>query len=374
MKTALYIHVPFCVSKCKYCNFVSYSDDGYGRYCDALVSEISLLYRKYGFRDIDTIYFGGGTPSLLPVPEFQKVLLAVRMAFNVRPDCEISMELNPNSATPYKIASFVKCGVNRFSVGLQCPNDAILTSLGRPHNTQDFCDTVEALQKCGIKNINADVILGLPNQTKADLDRTLELVDKYDLPHLSAYALKVEKGTPLFKEVKSGLKLPDDDFTVEMYDYLQKQLRKRSIFRYEISNFARKGYECRHNLIYWNYDQYLAAGMSASGFALKRRYVNVDSFDKYYSLLDSGKLPTKSVQKLTTSDQQFEYVMLGLRKEEGFELKDFYLRFGCDFLQAYEKTAPQLIAKGCIKVTRTHVKIPSSKMYVQNEILVDLLF
>ncbi|MDD4833001.1 MAG: radical SAM family heme chaperone HemW [Clostridia bacterium] len=373
MTTGVYVHVPFCVSKCYYCDFCSYTDGNFTKYIDAVVNEIGLRAPKEKTK-IDTIYFGGGTPTLLNACDTDKILGEIRERFVIAPNAEISIECNPASATKEKIAELVALGFNRFSVGLQCADDDILKTLNRPHNVKDFVDTVTAIYECGVKNVSCDIMLGLPNQTKKILDKTLDLIEELNLPHVSAYALKVEKGTPLSKKIRKGeISLPDDDFSADLYEKVKERLAKSDVYRYEVSNFAKKGYECKHNLIYWHLNDYFGFGPSAHGFINGRRYANVKNLTKYYEKTAIGIKPETYSKKQSFDDNVFDYVMLAFRLDEGLDRSDFSHRFGIDFIEKYPKII-DLINKGIFIKDGDKIMVAPKYVYVLNEILVELLF
>jgi len=361
------------VSKCFYCDFCSYTDGSFTKYVDAVVNEIRLRAPKEKTK-IDTIYFGGGTPTLLNACDTGKTLGEIRERFAIAPNAEISIECNPASATKEKIAELVELGFNRFSVGLQCADDGILKTLNRPHNVKDFYDTITAIKECGVKNLSCDIMLGLPKQTEKILDKTLDMVEDLKIPHVSAYALKVEKGTPLAKIIRSGeISLPDDDFAADLYEKVKERLAKNGVYRYEVSNFAKKGYECKHNLIYWHLYDYFGFGPSAHGFINGRRYANVKNLAKYYEKTASGIKPETYSKKQTFDDNIFDYVMLAFRLDEGLNETDFSRRFGMNFTDKYPKII-EMINKGIFIKDGDSIKVTPRYVYVLNEILVELLF
>ncbi|HPG92275.1 MAG TPA: radical SAM family heme chaperone HemW [Clostridia bacterium] len=373
MKTGIYVHVPFCVSKCFYCDFCSYTNKSFTQYVDAVIKEIGLRAPKEKVK-IDTIYFGGGTPTLLDACDTGKILAEIRKRFAVDQNAEITIECNPASATKEKIAELVSLGFNRFSVGLQSDDDNILKALNRPHNVQDFVDTVSAIRQFGIKNISCDIMLELPYQRVETVNKTLDLIEKMQIPHVSAYALKVERGTPLAKKIKCGeITLPDEDFCADMYEVVLSRLKKLDIHRYEVSNFAKKGFECEHNLIYWRLLDYYGFGPSAHGFINGTRYANVKSLVKYYEKTSSGIKPQIYSKKQTLDDNIFDYAMLAFRLNEGLDTTDFYNQFGINFETKYPKILI-LTKKGFFEKADNKIKVTDKYFYMLNEILVELLF
>jgi len=373
MMMGVYVHVPFCMSKCFYCDFCSYTDGSFTKYVDAVINEIRLRAPKEKTK-IDTIYFGGGTPTLLNASDTGKILGEIRERFAIASNAEISIECNPASATKEKIAELAQLGYNRFSVGLQCADDGILKTLNRPHNVKNFCDTVTAIYDCGVKNLSCDIMLGLPNQTEKILDKTLDLIEDLKIPHVSAYALKVEKGTPLSKKIRTGeISLPDDDFAADLYEKVKECLSKNGVYRYEVSNFAKKGYECKHNLIYWRLNDYFGFGPSAHGFINGRRYANVKNLAKYHEKMSLGVKPETYSKKQTFDDNIFDYVMLAFRLDEGLNETDFSRRFGINFTDKYPKIM-DMINKGIFNKDGDNIKVTPKYVYVLNEVLIELLF
>ncbi|MEG1527837.1 MAG: radical SAM family heme chaperone HemW [Clostridia bacterium] len=367
---ALYIHIPFCVSKCIYCNFNSSVCDDYDSYIKALCCEIEQKARNFSCRGkkLLSVYFGGGTPSLLSEEQLACIFEAIKSNF-VLEDTEITLEVNPSSANKTKLKRFVELGVNRFSVGLQCANDDILRLIGRPHNTCDFVNTINILHSLSVDNISCDIMLGLPNQTIKDVEDTLKLCLDLNIPHFSCYALKVERGTPIYK---MKLNLPDMDTVVDMYDVCCKVLKNNNINRYEISNYAKPNYACKHNCRYWDYGDYLAVGVSASGFVGKVRYTNIANRQKYISKINSN-LPVYSSKKHIKGEEcYFEYTMLALRREKGLNTQDFFNEFGVDFFAYYKEKLNKLISQGLL-INKDGI-ITATNLYILNAILVDLLF
>lgn len=377
-QTGLYIHIPFCVSRCVYCNFCSQVSTDFDGYVRPLIADIkSIALKPFGKMQsgeekptIDTVYFGGGTPSLLPENCFERIFSAIKNSFAVNPNAEITVEVNPNSADKNKLSSLVSLGANRFSIGLQCADDGILASVSRPHNTDDFCRTVEDLHQLNQYNLSADVILGLPNQTLAHIEKTLSLLADYKINHVSAYALKVEKGTPLFRN-RAKTVFPDDDTVADYYDYVADTLAKRSILRYEISNFASSGNECKHNEIYWHYGNYYAAGAAASGFVNGYRYTNYANIDKYIKSVNEGKRPCSAYRHTMKSAQMFEYSMLALRTSRGLNTEDFTKRFNEDFFAQFP-ACDKLLKQGFLKMENN--VLTATNFNVLNSVLVELLF
>lgn len=374
---SIYIHFPFCRSKCVYCNFVSFAgrDCEIERYVNAVSRELELWGRLHDGAPVETVYIGGGTPSLMKPKQLSALMSAVRGNFPLAEDCEITMELNPQSGNSALIKAMKKCGINRVSVGLQVADDAILRELNRPHNTADFVATVGRLKRAGITNISADIMLGLPHQNIAVVKHTVELLRKLDIPHVSAYGLKVEKGTPLYKLVRNGITfLPEEDEAVDMYDLVYKTLERDKIYRYEVSNFAKVGYESRHNINYWKQGRYYGIGLNASGFVGDVRYSNLRDMDRYFQRIEEENVrPVSRRHKLTLKEAEFEYIMLALRMDRGMDIREFNELYYTDFIKRYRKTLDRLEKIGVITYDSRTVAVRPEKMYLLNSVLVEFM-
>ncbi len=368
----LYIHIPFCASKCAYCAFDSAPCSDYQPYVRALVKEIRGKAEGYSKgRILDTVYFGGGTPSLLSKEQFLLIFQEIKRDFSLSGDCEITVEVNPASADFDKLSFLKEQGVNRVSVGLQCANEDILKILRRPHGLAQFAGTAEDVKRAGITNFSADVMIGLPTQKIEDVEQTLSLAVKSGVSHISCYALKVERGTPFYRQ-RASLSLPCDDETADMYDFCLKYLKERGFGRYEISNFAKEGFACRHNLKYWQSCDYLAAGVSAGGFISPYRYQNIKNTEKYIDKISKGEKVSYGA-KLSKDELMFEYIMMALRLDSGFDVKDFCARFG-GFEEYYGQKAKALIEKGFLEKVGDTIRVPKNKSGVLNSVLIELLF
>jgi oxygen-independent coproporphyrinogen-3 oxidase len=373
MERGLYIHIPFCVKRCSYCNFCSYTDGDFEPYAKALTKELGIRSAKSDNR-INTVYFGGGTPSLLPSAFLHEIMSAILKSYVVEHDAEITIECNPNTLDNTKVNDLVKMGFNRFSLGLQCAQDDTLALIGRIHKVKDYEKAVKHLKNAGIANISTDIMLGLPKQTKDDIIKTLDFITQFDIPHISAYALKVEKGTELYQKVKrKEVTAFDDDYVAELYDVVHDYLDSKGIKRYEISNFAKPGYESRHNLIYWTLNEYIGVGCSAHGFLNGIRYANVKSKDKYVAKLSDCKLPVSSSHKQIKENMINDYVMLSLRLDKGFALEDFEKRFGINFIEKYTQ-CKDLMKQNVLIIDNGRVYVDKKYTYVLNDILVKLLY
>ena len=371
----IYLHIPFCVRKCAYCDFVSFAEGCVPEgYVEALLTELELVARGGGYpAAFDTVFFGGGTPSLLSGAQMKTILDALRFHFAIRADAEISMECNPGTVSPEKLAAYRAAGINRVSIGLQSTHDVLLNEIGRIHHFAQFLETLSSARAAGFDNINVDLMHGLPNQTLEQYLDSLKTVCDLGVQHISAYSLILEEHTPLYFRVEKGeVALPDEDTVADMQDAGIEYLEQRGYHRYEISNFAQDGFECRHNRNYWDNGEYLGFGIAAHAAVRQgrwTRFANVDSLDEYYRLLARGKRPLAETIRLTQRDEMFECVMLGLRLVRGVDRARFFARFELDIAEAYPLAMEKLRKRGWVIETEQAIALNSKGLDLQNEAL-----
>lgn len=371
----IYLHIPFCVRKCAYCDFVSFAEGCVPEgYVEALLTELELVARGGGYpAAFDTVFFGGGTPSLLSGAQMKTILDALRVHFAIRADSEISMECNPGTVSPEKLAAYRAAGINRLSIGLQSTHDVLLNEIGRIHHFAQFLETLSSARAAGFGNINVDLMHGLPNQTLEQYLDSLKTVCDLGVQHISAYSLILEEHTPLYFRVEKGeVALPDEDLVADMQDAGIEYLEQRGYHRYEISNFAQDGFECRHNRNYWDNGEYLGFGIAAHAAVRQgrwTRFANVDSLDEYYRLLARGKRPLAETIRLTQRDEMFECVMLGLRLVRGVDRARFFARFELDIAEAYPLAMEKLRKRGWVIETEQAIALNSKGLDLQNEAL-----
>lgn len=372
----LYIHIPFCVQKCAYCDFLSAPADAETRsgYVEALIREIRAAKSKYSGYRVSTVFLGGGTPSILEGDETARIFHALFQNFDIAADAEVTMEANPGTVTEEKAEVWKTSGVNRLSIGLQSVNDRELRMLGRIHTFGDFLHTWETVHRAGFENVNIDLISAIPGQTAGSWEKTLRTAAELEPEHLSAYSLIVEEGTPFYDwyggqeqtdsiaaaGIRRGMRppLPDEDEEREIYQLTKRILEEYGYHRYEISNYAKDGYECRHNLGYWERKEYLGLGLGASSLIRECRFRNTADMEKYLKILaDPAKYPGKyagaevenmlaeEYETLTRSDRMEEFMFLGLRKTAGIREADFRNIFGEDIRQVYGKQIGKLIGQ-----------------------------
>ncbi len=363
---AIYVHIPFCKARCGYCAFCSCTDFSLvDAYFNRLFDEIDNCTVVDG-TVIDTLFIGGGTPSSVGEVRLVTLIDRLRAKFPFAPNAEITVECNPESTNSTLLSSLAQVGVNRISFGLQSVNDSTLRRIGRLHNYADFLQALACAHSCGITNVNADLILGLP-ESFADFRHSADTVASLPLTHVSVYALELHQGTP-FADYCARHFPHDDDTLADMYDYALSSLHKAGFARYEVSNFAKDGYPCRHNLNYWQEGEYYAFGASASGFVNGTRFTNVSSVTEY---IDSPN-PVDFSEVVTPVNQANEFVMLGLRLSSGISLDGFSRRFGTDFHTLFPAAA-KLMAQGFLVESGGNVFVPAHKFYVLNSILAELL-
>lgn len=365
----IYIHIPFCRQKCSYCDFVSFPDKiGYAEaYMACVYKELKMRGEELKGRVFDTVYFGGGTPSYIPPKLILGAMNRIRECFTLSENPEITLELNPRTIGEEKVKIYEKAGINRFSIGLQTAIDEQLEDLGRIHTARDYVYATKLLKG---KNFSTDIMLGLKNQTKEDVRKTVELASACGSSHISMYALTVEDGTPIYTDYLNG-ELPDSDEVADLYDYGRALLAERGYKRYEISNFCKEGFESRHNMNYWQRGEYIGVGLAASSFMNGKRFTNTFNLDDYMKCVISGFFPAVDCEEVSETDAKFEKVMLALRTSKGLSLSDYKKEFSSDleedFPSALAKTRKYLDEEGDI------IRIKDEYLYVQNQILMPFM-
>lgn len=365
----IYIHIPFCRQKCSYCDFVSFPDKiGYAEaYMACVYKELKMRGEELKGRVFDTVYFGGGTPSYIPPKLILGAMNRIRECFTLSENPEITLELNPGTIGEEKVKIYEKAGVNRFSIGLQTAIDEQLEDLGRIHTARDYVYATKLLKG---KNFSTDIMLGLKNQTKEDVRKTVELASACGSSHISMYALTVEDGTPIYTDYLNG-ELPDSDEVADLYDYGRALLAEKGYKRYEISNFCKEGFESRHNMNYWQRGEYIGIGLAASSFMNGKRFTNTFNLDDYMKCVISGFFPAVDCEEVSETDAKFEKVMLALRTSKGLSLSDYKKEFSSDleedFPSALAKTRKYLDEDGDI------IRIKDEYLYVQNQILMPFM-
>ena len=361
-KAGVYVHFPYCKRKCAYCSFVSTPDlSSQNAYIYRLKTEIAQRSDNLA---VDTIYFGGGTPSITPRGGFTEIAAGLRKSFDLSDLTEFTAEANPESVTPEFLTESREVGVTRLSMGLQSASDEILKTIGRLHTVSDFMNAVSLAKKFGIENVSGDLIVGLPGQDETDVIKAVELFDKLGLTHVSAYALTVEEGTPLYR---SGYKT-DDDREADLYDAAVGNLRKYGYYRYEVSNFARDGKIAWHNVKYWTGADYYGFGAAAHSLVKGRRIANTSDIAAY--IADTAK---PAIQSLTDEDKRTELVMLRLRTVAGLDLAEYKRLTKCDLAEEKSKEIERLVKYGAITVDNGKITLTDKGFYVMNSVIEELL-
>jgi putative oxygen-independent coproporphyrinogen III oxidase len=371
---ALYIHIPFCRAKCAYCDFNSYAglEDLFGAYTAALAREIEQVGPAW----VRTIFVGGGTPTVLPLPRLAQVLDASRRAFTVDPDLEISIEANPGTVDDRTLSGLRALGINRLSLGVQSLDDAELLLLGRIHTAAEAVEAFRAARQAGFENLNLDLIYGLPGQTMAAWQETLERALALEPDHLSLYALGVEEGTPLASAIAQGvLPDPDPDLAAEMYEWAEDNLAAAGCLHYEISNWAREpGFECRHNLTYWRNEPSRGIGAGAHSWVGGRRWANVAHPAEYTARLLGGGCPVEAEEEIGPALEMGETMMMGLRLlDEGVPFERFRARFGEDLRQRFTGELMELADLGLIAIDDQRIRLSRRGRLVGNQVFLRFL-
>lgn len=377
----LYIHIPFCISKCKYCDFLSAPSDEAERveYVESLCQKI----RKYAdmakaYRVI-SIFVGGGTPSILETEQMTKIFVAVRETFKIENDAEITVEMNPGTMTREKFVTYKRLGVNRLSIGLQSANNVELKALGRIHTYEEFLATYQLARAEGFQNINIDLISAIPCQTEKSWEETLRKTAGLKPEHISAYSLIIEEGTLFYERYRETeraeenclLELPDEDTERMMYENTEKILGEYGYHRYEISNYAKGGYECRHNLGYWNRTEYLGIGIGAASLMDNQRWNQTADMEEF--LNDRVEPPVEDREILSVEDQMAEYMFLGLRKMEGVSKVEFEKTFCRNIEKVYGTVIKDMKNKGLLIEEGEFLKLTKEGINVSNYVMSEFL-
>ena len=370
---SLYIHIPFCAKKCMYCDFPSFcgKDNLMMDYAVALSKEIAIKAKD---KLIKTIFIGGGTPTYLSLNAWKVVgeeIKKINMAENI----EFSVECNPGTISKDKLSYMKSIGVNRLSIGLQAWQDSLLNALGRIHSLEEFLNGYEEARQCGFDNINIDIMFGLPKQKKLDFIETINNVIKLRPEHISCYSLIVEEGTPFFKlHERDELSLPEEDDERDMYNTAKSLLNNRGYKQYEISNFARQDYECRHNIVYWKLNEYIGCGAAAHSYVDGIRYRNEENIEKYIEMINyEGDSIVEKIEN-SSQDNMEEFMFMGLRMREGIDEADFERRFNKKIDVVYKKILDkhietELLIRNLGRIYLTEKGVELSNMVMSDFIL-----
>ena len=366
-KIGVYIHIPFCKQKCYYCDFISFPniERMQEKYVQALLKEIENFIKENQELKIETIYIGGGTPSYIDSKYIEKIL----SLFNKKNLIESTIEVNPGTVNKEKLEAYKKAGINRLSIGLQSTSNRLLKQIGRIHKFEDFLNTYNLAKNIGFNNINVDLMIGLPNQNIADIKKSLEEVVKLNPTHISVYSLIIEENTPIAQMVEKGeLNLPDEDEERNMYWYVKNFLELHGYKHYEISNFAKIGYESKHNLDCWEQKEYMGFGLAAHSYMNKVRYSNTEELEKYIKNCEEGRFNENKIiqEKQNHFTQEQEYMLLRLRKIDGVSIQNFKNKFGENPIFVFRNELNKLVEEELLKVTEDNIMLTNKGLDLAN--------
>lgn len=401
----LYVHIPFCVKKCAYCDFLSApaGEREIRAYTDALIREIRARGENHKDYRVRTVFLGGGTPSVLSGEDAARIFRALKKSFDIAENPEITLEVNPGTVTEEKTAAWKNAGINRISIGLQSVNERELKMLGRIHTFREFLNTWKLVRRAGFNNVSIDLISAIPGQTVQSWERTLRTVAELGPEHISAYSLIIEEGTPFYTLYGDGKEkagdssfppLPDEDEDREIYQRTASVLNEYGYHRYEISNYAREGYECRHNLGYWERKEYLGLGLGASSLIRECRFHNTADMEKYMHVYGSGgkaaegeensacscmkteeqNSTLEEIEKLSVEDQMEEFMFLGLRKTAGISPEDFRRSFDRNIMDVYGEKLIKLEKQGLIRNSGARIRLTERGTDISNYVFSEFIF
>lgn len=357
----IYIHIPFCKQKCFYCDFCSFANKNemQGKYVETVINEIKNITHKEKYT-VTTIYLGGGTPSILNPDYIKNILQEIKSSFEILDDAEITIEINPGTVNEEKLKKYKEYGINRLSIGLQSANDKILKKIGRIHDYKQFEETFFYARKCEFKNINVDLMIGLPTQAVEDVKQTLEKIIQKNPEHMSVYSLIIEEGTIIEKLINENkLQLPDEETERIMYWTVVNELKENGYNQYEISNFSKKTYESKHNTNCWKQKQYIGLGTSAHSYLNKKRYSNTNNIEEYIKNIQENNI-SKNItihEEQTEESTMNEYMLLGLRMIQGININEFKQKFKIDPTIKYKEILEKLQKENLIQITKTSIKL-----------------
>ena len=368
----IYIHIPFCKKKCSYCDFKSFENINENikkEYIEALIKEIQLTKNNSNYI-VSTIYIGGGTPSFIDEKYIKEILQAIYKKWEIKPEVEITIEINPGTINKSKLEAYRMMGINRLSIGLQSTNDYLLKKMGRIHNYQDFLDTYILARKTGFENINVDLMLALPEQTLENLMQSVRKIINLNPEHISIYSLILEENTELFSKVQKGEEaLVKDELEREMYWKSKEAFEEAGYIHYEISNYSKKGYESKHNKNCWSQKEYLGFGIAAHSYLEEKRFCNIDNLNKYIENIKKGNLEENRIieeKNRTKENIAKEYMMLGLRKIEGVSISEFQRKFELNPLFYFRFEISKLQKLDLIEVDLDNIRLTKRGLDLAN--------
>lgn len=378
----LYIHIPFCKKKCAYCDFLSApaNETVQTQYIQSLLAEIEEKAPFYANYQISTIFIGGGTPSILRAGLILNIMETVHRVFHVKKDAEITIECNPKTVSFEKLLFYQKAGINRISIGLQSTENAELEELGRIHTYEDFLESYDLIRKAGFSNVNIDLMSALPYQTIESYEKTLQRILRLQPEHISAYSLIIEEGTPFYEiyeadeilreQGKVPRVLPSEETERAMYEMTKELLKQHGYFRYEISNYAKKGYECKHNIGYWTRENYLGLGLGSASLVEEKRFSNTRELKKYLS----GDFSVENQEILDKNARMEEFMFLGLRLTKGVSQAEFLKQFGFSIENIYGEVLNKLQCEGLLAKKKGNLFLTEQGLDVSNYVMAQFLF
>lgn len=373
----LYIHVPFCAQKCNYCDFNSYKIEEKNQKTDYLISirkEMELYKEEFKSKEFTSVFLGGGTPSILTPEELTTLMENIYSNFNIGKDAEITMECNPGTLDKVKLKAIKSLGINRLSMGLQVTQDHHLKYIGRIHTYEQFEKNYKDAIEVGINNINVDLMYSLPNQSFDEWKETLNKIINLNPSHISAYSLILEEGTKFYDMyLNKEFELNDEEVDINIYNYTIDTLCKNGYHQYEISNYSKEGYECKHNIVYWKCDNYLGLGPGASGYINNYRYSNICDIKGYNKCLEYDKRPIEEKNILSKKDEMEEFIFMGLRMNKGINLDEFYKRFNIDFKHRYNDILGKLKNLNLIIEQNNNIILTQRGREVSNTVFVEFI-
>lgn len=375
--TSAYLHIPFCDHICFYCDFNKVFLEGQpvDEYVDMVIREMALMKERYPHEKIETFYIGGGTPTTLTAKQLEKLLIGVQTYFPLAPGAEFTVESNPESITFDKFKVMKDYGVNRISMGVQSFNDAILKKIGRVHKSEQVYECVDLARKAGFENISIDLIFRLPTQTSEDFSQTLKKALELDLPHYSIYSLILENKTIFYNLMRQGkLPLPSEDEEADMYTLAMDTMAQSGLEQYEISNYAKPGFQSRHNLAYWRNENYFGFGAGAHGYLHGVRYNNHGPIQQYLEPLRKGESPILYQKELTRLNVIEEELMLGLRTMKGVSRTEFQRKFSDPVEKYYAAEIDALVTSGLLMIEDNHLRLTRQGKFLGNEVFQAFLF
>lgn len=371
-----YIHIPFCEHICYYCDFnkVFLKGQPVEKYVEMLLYEMQLTLNEFPTNQLNTIFVGGGTPTVLNEEQLELLCKGIRKNLPFHQNIEFTFEANPGDLSEEKLKILKEYEVNRLSFGVQSFNDELLKKIGRTHTANEVYQTIEKAQKAGFDNLSIDLIYGLPGQSEADFKHTLQKAFELDLPHYSSYSLIVEPKTVFYNLMKKGkLHLPSEESDANMYNILMDGMDKNGYTQYEISNFSKPGFESRHNLVYWNNEEYYGFGAGAHSYVNRKRRSNIGPIKKYIEKLQSNQLPIFEENEITKTEMMEEQMFLGLRKNEGICIDGFKRKFRVNVLEFFHEPIHDMVQKGWLEVNNGYIRLTREGRFLGNEVFQSFL-